>query len=108
MLQEEVIILREELAVRDQQQWEQRIKRSLSGAGWDIDDSFEGYLLIGHDGERVSLLAHRELWGTDKPIFEILDHEDMTTCWVQEVPTPLQATQLLQEHGQPPEEWDLP
>jgi hypothetical protein len=32
----------------------------------------------------------------------------MNTYWVQEVPTPQQALQLLQEHGRPPEEWDLP
>ena len=94
--------------VGDQQQWEESIERSLSSAGWALDHSFEGYLLIGHDGERTSLLAHRELRGTDNPTFEILDHEQMTTYWVQEVPTPQQATQLLQEHGQPPEEWDLP
>ncbi|MCA1740799.1 MAG: hypothetical protein LC740_18855 [Actinobacteria bacterium] len=91
----------------DKQQWEQSIKRSLSGAGWDLDDSFEGYLLIGHDSERVSLLAHREHWGTDDPLFEILDHEKMTTYWVHEVPTPQQATQLLRDHGKAPEEWDL-
>jgi hypothetical protein len=86
-----------------QQQWEQNIERSLSGAGWALDHSFEGYLLISHDGERVSLLAHRELWGTDDPLFELLDHEEMTTYWVDEVPTPQQAVQLLKEHGQPPE-----
>jgi hypothetical protein len=94
--------------VGDKQQWEQSIERSLSDAGWALDYSFEGYLLIGHDGERVSLLAHRESLGTDKPIFEILDHEQMNTYWVQEVPTPRQAIQLLGEHGQPPDEWDLP
>src|SRR4028118_283149 len=87
----------------DLQQWEQGIECSLSGAGWDLDHSFEGYLVIGHDGERVSLLAHIELWGTDEPLFEILDHEEMTTYWVDEVPTPQQAVQLLKEHGQPPE-----
>jgi len=90
--------------VGDQQQWEKNIERSLSSAGWTLDYSFESYLLIGHDGERVSLLAHREHWDTDKPIFEILDHEEMTTYWVQEVPTPQQAAKLLREHGQPSEE----
>ena len=94
--------------VGDQQQWEQSIERSLSDAGWALDYSFEGYLLIGHDGERVSLLAHRESWGTDKPIFEILDHEQMTTYWVQEVPNPQQAAKLLEEHGLIPETWDMP
>jgi hypothetical protein len=32
----------------------------------------------------------------------------MTTYWTDEVPTPHQATELLREHGQPPETWDLP
>ena len=82
-------------------------QRFLEGE-WDLDGSFEDYLLIGHNSERVSLLAHREHWGTDDPLFEILDHEKMTTYWVHEVPTPQQATQLLRDHGKAPEEWDLP
>ena len=98
----------EEWWATNRSQWEKSTERSLSGSGWALDHSFEGYLLIGHDGERVSLLAHRELWGTDKPIFEIVDHEDMTTYWVQEVPTPQQAAKLLEEHGQLPETWDIP
>ena len=86
------------------QKWDQNIRQSLSRAGWSLDDSFEGYLLIGHDGYRVSLLAHREHWGTDDPTFELLDHEVMTTYWVEKVPTPQQAAQLLEEHGEPPEQ----
>jgi hypothetical protein len=82
----------------------EEIEQSFVNAGWELDASFEDHLLIGHDGHRVSLLAHRELLGTDQPIFELLDHEEMSTYWVQEVPTPQQALQLLQEHGQPPEE----
>jgi hypothetical protein len=80
------------------------IKQRFVEAEWDLDGSFEDHLLIGHDGHRLSLLAHREFWGTDQPIFEILDHEEMSTYWVEEVPTPQQALQLLQEHGRPPEE----
>ena len=86
----------------------EEIEQSVLGAGWDLDGSFEDYLLIGHDGDRISLLAHREYWGTDNPIFEILDHEQMITYWAYEVPTPQKATQLLEEHAQPPEQWDLP
>jgi hypothetical protein len=86
----------------------EELEQRLLDAGWDLDAGFEDYLLIGHDGERVSLLAHREHWGTDNPLFEILDHEDMTTYWMHEVPSPQQATQLLREHGKDPEEWDLP
>ena len=65
-------------------------------------------MLIGHDGERVSILAHRELWGTDELTFELLDHEQMATYWVEEVPNPQQAAQLLEEHGQLPETSDTP
>ena len=69
------------------------IKHRFVEAGLDLDDSFEDHLLIGHGGYRLSLLAHREYWGTDQPIFEILDHEEMSTYWVEEVPTPQQALQ---------------
>lgn len=86
----------------------EEIQQRFLDAEWELDGSFEGYLLIGHDGERVSILAHREHWGTDDPLFELLDHEEMTTYWLDEVPTPQQAAQLLEEHGQLPETWDLP
>ena len=86
----------------------EEIEQKFLDAGWDLDGSFEDYLLIGHNGERISLLAHREHGGTDDPLFELLDHEEMTTYWVHEVPTPQQAARLLREHGRPPEEWDLP
>jgi hypothetical protein len=80
------------------------IAQRFVDAGWDLDGSFEEHLLIGHDGHRISLLAHREFWGTEQPLFEILDHEEMFTYWVEEVPTPQEALQLLKDHGQPPEE----
>jgi len=40
-------------------QWEELEQRFLD-AGWELDASFEDYLLIGHDGYRISLLAHKE------------------------------------------------
>ena len=86
----------------------EEIEQLFLDAGWELDGSFEGYLLIGHNGERHSLLAHREHWETDNPVFELLDHQQMTTYWTDEVPTPHQATELLREHGQPPETWDMP
>ena len=89
-------------------QWEELEQRFLD-VGWELDASFEDYLLIGHDGYRISLLAHKEWWDPDNPIFEILDHAQLSTYWVpDEVPTPQRAAQLLQEHGWPPEERDLP
>jgi hypothetical protein len=81
----------------------EEIEQKFLDAGWELDGSFEGYLLIGHDGERVSILAHRKHWGTDQLTFELLDHEQMATYWVDDVPNPKQAAQLLEEHGQLPE-----
>ncbi len=87
---------------------QEEIEQWFLDAEWELDGSFEGYLVIGYNGERVSIMAHREHWGTDDPIFELLDQEQMTTYWVQEVPTPPQAAELLEEHGQFPETWDMP
>ncbi len=84
---------------------QEEIEQTLLSAGWDLDVSFDDYLLIGHNDDRISLLAHKESWGTDHPTFELVDHEEMSTYWVDEVPTPQQATQLLQEHGRLPEQW---
>jgi hypothetical protein len=86
----------------------EEIEQRFLDAGWELDGSFEGYLLIGHDGERVSIMAHREHWGTDELTYELLDHEQMATYWVEEVPNPQQAAKLLEEHGQIPETWDMP
>jgi hypothetical protein len=87
----------------------EEIEQRIAEAGWNLDASFEDYLIIGHDGYRISLLAHKEWWEADNPIFELLDHEEMTTYWVHDgVPSPQHAAQLLREHGQPPEKWDLP
>ena len=81
--------------------------QSFTNAGWDIDDSFSGYLIIGFSGDNLSIVAHegeeevaRE---TDEHAFELLDHHRNVTYWVKEVPTPQQAQQLLEEHGQLPE-----
>ena len=96
-------ILRQPYLIRvARKKWDverEEIEQRFLNAGWDLDGSFEDHLLIGHDGYRLSLLAHREHWGTDQPSFEILDHEEMSTYWVEEVPTPRQALQLLQEAG---------
>ena len=86
----------------------EQIEQKFLEAGWDLDGSFEDYLLIGHNDQRISILAHREHWETDDPLFELLDHEEMSTYWVHEVPTPQQAARLLQEQGKLPEQWDLP
>lgn len=84
----------------------EEIEQSFVNTGWDMDGSFADHLLIGCSGDSISILAHKESWGTDDPLFELLDHEKMVTYWVREVPTPQQAAQLLQERGEPPEVWE--
>ena len=45
-----------------------------------------------------SILAHGEVCESEDLAFEIIDHENIT-YWVQEILTPQQAIELLQEHG---------
>ena len=81
------------------------IEHSFARAGWQLDDSFSEYLVIGYNGHGLSILAYPEAGITEEdPVFELIDHERDLTYGVQEIPTPQQAAQLLQEHGQPPEE----
>ena len=83
------------------------IEQSFGRAGWELDDSFSEYLIIGHNGDGLSILAYPEAGVTEEdPVFELIDHERNLTYGVQEILTPQQAAQLLQEHGQPPEESD--
>jgi len=87
-----------------------KIEQRFVSAGWDIDNGFPGYLVIGYSGDTLSILARREkvFETANDAFFEILDHTRNVTCWVREIPTPQQAAQLLQEHGEPPQEWDEP
>ena len=84
----------------------EEIEQNFVSAGWDLDGSFDDHLVIGHSGEGFSSLAHKETWGTEDLVFELLDHARMLTYWVKEVPTPPQAQELLEEHGEPPETWE--
>ena len=86
----------------------EEIEQRFADAGWELDGSFSEHLIIGYSGEYFSLLAHKEVWGTDDPIFEILDHEQMLTYWTTKIPTPHQAEKLILECGKPPETWDQP
>jgi hypothetical protein len=81
----------------------EEIENSFTSAGWYLDASFLDYLVIGYtDG--LSILAGKEAWETDDPVFELVDHERDLTYGVQEIPTPRQAKKMLQEHGHPPGE----
>jgi hypothetical protein len=80
------------------------IEQSFARAGWEIDGSFSEYLIIGHNGDVLSILAYLEPRETEGPVFELIDQERNLAYSVQQIPTPRQAGKLLQEHGQPPEE----
>ena len=81
------------------------IEQSFTRAGWDIDRSFSEYLTIGCNGDSLSILAYaQEAREPEEPVFELIDYESNLTYGVQQIPSPQQAAQLLQEHGQPPEE----
>jgi hypothetical protein len=82
------------------------IVQSFAGSGWDNDNSFSGYLVIGFSGDNLSIVAHNGYWETNNPIFELINHETNKTYWVKEVPTPQQAQELLEEHGELPEKWE--
>jgi hypothetical protein len=85
----------------------EEIENSFASAGWYLDGGFADHLVIGYNDDGLSILARKEAWETDDPFFELIDHERDVTYAVQEIPTPQQAQQMLQELGQPPEEGDV-
>jgi hypothetical protein len=86
----------------------EEIEHRFADAGWDLDGSFSGYLVIGYNGEDLSIVAHKgeQSGDPDEPAFELLHHERNVAYWVKEVPTPQQAALLLEEHGELPEKWE--
>ena len=83
---------------------EEKIQQRFASAGWELDGGFSGYLVVGYNGDGLSILAYKGAWETYEPIFELQDHENNLTYGVQELPTPRQAAQLLGEHGLSEEE----
>jgi hypothetical protein len=81
----------------------EEIERGLVDAGWELDGSFSDYLIVGEDGD-LSILVPQWAWGMDDPLYELCDGEREITYWVREIPTPQQATMLLEEHGELPKE----
>jgi hypothetical protein len=81
----------------------EEIERSFVEAGWELDGSFSGHLVVGEDTD-LSILAHKQAWGAKEPIFELCDDEGNLTYWVKAIPTPREAKELLEEHGKPFEE----
>ena len=76
----------------------EEIEQRFASAGWELDGSFAEHLVVGYNGDGMSLLAHKESWESDDGSFEVLDHDEMLSYWVRDVPTPDQAAQLLREH----------
>ena len=81
----------------------EEIELSFVSAGWEIADLSSQHLLVGHSGD-LSILAYGSAIATDDPEFELVDRRWASTYWVRVVPTPRQASLLLEEHGGPPEE----
>ncbi len=83
----------------------EELEQSIASAGWEIDDGFSGYLVVGEDSSNnVSIVAYLDGWDPDDPLFELVDHERDVTYWVWKIPTPQQAAEMLWEHGKPAEE----
>jgi hypothetical protein len=88
------------MAVKD------KIDQELADAGWEPDGTFSEHLVIGESDDDLCILVHRrpwDPWKTDEPAYELYDVGRHVSYWVREVPTPKQASTLLEEHG-PPEE----
>ncbi len=79
------------------------IEQAMEAAGWDVDEGFSSHLLVGNNSI-VSILAHKWVWGSDDPVFELSNEETGLTYWVREIPTPQQAQELIEEHGRPAQE----
>ena len=81
-----------------------QIEQTLTEAGWQIDGGFSAYLIVGHDGYDVSIIAHNWAWNMDKPVFELSSDVEDLTYWIDAIPTPKHARELLEENGGPSEE----
>ncbi len=52
-----------------------QIVQSYTNAGWENDDSFSGYLVIGFSGDNFSIVAHEEedaAVGATEPVYSPL------------------------------------
>ena len=51
------------------------IEQAFTDAGWQIDSTFAGHLLVGHYNDHLSILAHSWMLGLDEERFlDILGH----------------------------------
>jgi hypothetical protein len=64
------------------------IEQRFTRAGWDLDDSFSEYLIIGCNDDSLSILAYEHAREPEDPVFELIDHERNLTYGVKEIPSP--------------------
>ena len=81
----------------------EEIEQAMEEAGWEIDAGFSAYLLVGNNST-LSILAHRWVWDSEDPVFELSDEATDLTYWVREIPTPDEAQELIKEHGRAAQE----
>jgi hypothetical protein len=52
------------------------IEQRFTRAGWELDDSFSEYLIIGSNSDSLSILAYApQAREPEDPVFELIDHE---------------------------------
>jgi hypothetical protein len=56
----------------------EEIEQGFVEAGWQLDGGFSGRLIVG-ENENLSILAHKWVWGSDNPVFELGDGERSLT-----------------------------
>jgi hypothetical protein len=78
----------------------EEIEQRFVEAGWELDGSFDGHLVVG-EGFDLSILAHTQAWTSEDPMFELCDTERNLVYWAKVIPTPREAKELLEEHGKP-------
>jgi hypothetical protein len=81
----------------------ERLYQEVDSAGWEPDGTFSDHLVIGNKGD-LCLIVPSWVEGGNDPVYELHDVETNLSYWVQQIPTPQKAAELLREHGAPPEE----
>ena len=80
----------------------EQLGQALTQAGWRLEGGFSEYLIVGHDDDHASIIAHSWVWEKDTHVFELSDERTHRVYWVHAIPTPWQAKLLLEEHGGDP------
>ena len=81
----------------------ERLFQEVDSAGWEPHGTFSDHLVIGNKGD-VCLIIPSWVEGSNDPVYELHDVEKNLSYWVQQIPIPQKAAEVLREHGGPPEE----